>query len=783
MIDFAKSILARFFPQPLELEIYAPDQPSKYGILFSQGYYCSQVTGLAVEQAVEHFESVGWQQGLCPHPLFHTGYYLRQFEEKTQELENKNPLWHFIQQGWNENRNPHPLFDIAYYRKQLDQVAEQNLTTQGAGIANVSANGKHHAHISSDDPLTHYLQTGWKQSCSPHRMVSLYYCLRPQRPKAITGDPLTFCLRQHFKQAFRPHPLLHGGRLSTQIKIKDKTVDTQTLAEEFAHWTASTSPTPLFDQPFYVRHNPAAVDYPGGPFYHFVEVGQFQDRDPNPFFSHAFYRENYADQLAEAPSPFLHFMSHENSLKFNPCEDFDLAHYDLTNPGVKKSGKSLFEHFLNNGRYGSSSIHRDVIPKFLMDDIHEAAEIDPSIRFTPKQLRGLKVVNRHQSIKIAEHYEVLLGHLTEPFRVMVLMPFLKRGGADLVAANLVRCLHERFDKRDVLLVLTDNDDLTARNWLPPETRMVALSHLERTLSVRDREKILQFLIEEFRPEYCYNVNSSAAWELFTRQGRGISQLTSLRAFLFCFDYRELDKPVGYAMQHFPKAIDHLAEVYLDNFAFRRELISTFGIPPSKQDKLQVVYQPTRSFGFRVDTAAIVERLSRDDSYRRQVFWAGRLDRQKRPDVLLKIAQACPQFDFHVYGMRVLDNDLDFESTAPANVTFHGSFLDTFQLPLDQADMFLYTSQWDGLPTLLIDIMQAGIPTIAANTGGVSELVNAETGWMVDHVDNIDAYIQGLQEMAVSPELCLQKIETGCRLVKTQHHWEGYCQQILASITH
>ena len=37
----------------------------------------------------------------------------------------------------------------------------------------------------------------------------------------------------------------------------------------------------------------------------------------------------------------------------------------------------------------------------------------------------------------------------------------------------------------------------------------------------------------------------------------------------------------------------------------------------------------------------------------RVYWAGRLDHQKRPDILSKIAAKLPQFEFFVWGKPIV----------------------------------------------------------------------------------------------------------------------------------
>lgn len=59
-----------------------------------------------------------------------------------------------------------------------------------------------------------------------------------------------------------------------------------------------------------------------------------------------------------------------------------------------------------------------------------------------------------------------------------------------------------------------------------------------------------------------------------------------------------------------------------------------------------------------------------------------------------------------------------------------------------ADLFLFTSAYEGLPTVLLEAMCCGIPIVATSTGGTPYLItHGETGFLVDHGE-----IENLVEM-------------------------------------
>jgi glycosyltransferase involved in cell wall biosynthesis len=88
-------------------------------ILLSLDYYGEQI-GMdfdSPEQALRHYEQVGQREGLNPHPLFDTRWYLARYPEAGAE--GSNPLTHFIEHSVEEGQDPNPYFDTEYYYSQV----------------------------------------------------------------------------------------------------------------------------------------------------------------------------------------------------------------------------------------------------------------------------------------------------------------------------------------------------------------------------------------------------------------------------------------------------------------------------------------------------------------------------------------------------------------------------------------------------------------------------------------------------------------------------------------
>jgi glycosyltransferase involved in cell wall biosynthesis len=182
------------------------------------------------------------------------------------------------------------------------------------------------------------------------------------------------------------------------------------------------------------------------------------------------------------------------------------------------------------------------------------------------------------------------------------------------------------------------------------------------------------------------------------------------------------------------------------------------------------------------------------SVQKRLLWASRVDVQKRPERLLQIATALKTAGVNVEidAFGSADAGVDVKAifgsgTGPAGakVNYRGGFSSVSDLPIEKYDAFIYTSDFDGLPNVLLEMLGAGLPAIAPDIGGIREVViDGVTGKLVNSVDEaslIAAYVDAVKEIYGDWEATLQLGLRARELIAAQHGADVFAERVAGAL--
>lgn len=392
---------------------------------------------------------------------------------------------------------------------------------------------------------------------------------------------------------------------------------------------------------------------------------------------------------------------------------------------------------------------------------------------------------------LARMLEAMADHARAygPVSHWIALPFLSTGGAEMVAINFFRALREIRPTHSGLLLITDRKLVSDRMVMPDGVLTLVLDdYLTDDPRYARKQALLRDLLIAARPDCFHNINSEVAWNLVLEEGERLQRFTRLFASIFALQFApDGHTKIGYAAYFLKKGMPYLSGLLTDNQRFVDDATLEYQLTQQEQSCMTVLYQPCRLLSNDVrDVGA--QRLARLKveldteppcaERRPQILWAGRLDAEKRVDLFLDVVRRCTFADFRVFGQVVLG---DGESLpALPNLSYEGPF----SSPLEwqerfDFDAFIFTSRWEGMPNILIEVGALGIPVIATTVGGVGELITESTGYPLPERPTVSDYEQALRCIMKKPAQALQRAVQLHELVLQRHSWGHFVSRIAA----
>jgi lipopolysaccharide biosynthesis protein len=130
----------------------------------------------------------------------------------------------------------------------------------------------------------------------------------------------------------------------------------------------------VFDDAFYLAHDPALRAAGVEPVAHYVRHGAREGRRASPLFDAAYYRERYPDVEAAGIEPLLHFVQSGAREGRQPHPWFDTAFYLERNPRVREIGINPLAHFLQVGARARRDPHPDFDTRWYLETHPQVAE-------------------------------------------------------------------------------------------------------------------------------------------------------------------------------------------------------------------------------------------------------------------------------------------------------------------------------------------------------------------------------------------------------------------------
>ncbi len=360
-------------------------------------------------------------------------------------------------------------------------------------------------------------------------------------------------------------------------------------------------------------------------------------------------------------------------------------------------------------------------------------------------------------------------------RITIVTLSLQRGGAEGVIArlcndalagryevNIVTCMNREvqyeLDDRIVIHVIDDADQKYS-NLI--ERFVVRRKRLSRILKELKSDIVISFL-----PEPNFLV-------LSLKRRIHCPVVISVRND----PVREYSNRVYYSLMRYfyPKADGYVfqTEMARDYFGFDRRITEKAAVIPNAlaKDYMNLELSKNRNG---------------------HIVHVGRLDSQKNQKMLIKafaeFSGEAEEYTLDIYGAGRLDSELKAyaaELGLGDKVVFHGN-VDGLKERIQDAELFVLTSDYEGIPNSLMEALAQGIPSISTDCpcGGPGYLIEDGINGRLINVGDVKALVQSMREILNNRELAdtmsKNAIESVRRIYpdKINDMWTGYIEKIL-----
>lgn len=476
------------------------------------------------------------------------------------------------------------------------------------------------------------------------------------------------------------------------------------------------------------------------PIQHYIDNGAKEGRNPTPYFSTSHYVNRYQDVRMSGENPFYHWLT-KGAREGRVAAPF--AKFDELSEMLGMAPSEVEANLITKRQ----DLRRRFEHGVLGEMVNKAAELEPLIAHSWKEAISAKLPPFHSDQVVSQTVAIHAMQKDANFRrakAVVVIPHCRMSGATKIAGFLTSALTALYGSDDVLVVSSDLDILQFPDWFPAGVRMVSLPRYAEGLPQVLREKLLVEFIRSLDAQHVFNVNSALFWHAFKSFGKALRATTEVYAYFFCNDKSQYGFWAGYPLSKFYRHFDALSGVITDSHFLADEFKQRYLVPEAQAHKIATLETPI------VDIPEMIIRDPGKPSKRPQIFWAGRFDRQKRIDIVFEIARAMPDCDFLLWGEPVLDKG-NQALTPPENVHLQGVYTDISHLPLQHCEAWLYTSEWDGVPNMLIEIAALGIPLVGSLVGGTGEVLKSKLSVPVAEIENIADYVNGIRSILAAPD--------------------------------
>ena len=531
---------------------------------------------------------------------------------------------------------------------------------------------------------------------------------------------------------------------------------------------------PHFDVAYYLARYHDIMDADRmDPVGHWLRVGTREGRQPTAWFDPKLYRARYPDVRKSKINPFYHYLTigKAEGRICAPFTRFEEIADVLDLPAAKAQDLWIARYHDLQARLAHGELGAQVT---------KAGVFEPLVEVTWPQAFQIKIPAFHSEGVVKRLAGLRVAHAQaeeRTARAIILVNKPRWGGARRMEGHIADALVSKYGADQVVVISTEESGKMPEGKFPEGVRHIDLcqavaGEVGTKLNDDFTQRLLVEIMRSLGAEVVFNVNSRTMWQAMTNYGDAMAASMKIIGCFLCNEQTRYGYWTGYPLRRFYRTFDQMWATCTDSQFLVDELSENFVLPPDQAKRVHVLRGP-------VDTSLSIIKHTRRTP-RAQVFWAGRMDPQKRIDLAFAVAELLPDVNFRMWGDMVMGKGQN-STPKPKNVLLEGTYTSFTDLPLDKADMWLYTSAWDGIPQTLLEVGMTGIPLIGTAVGGTPEVLREGLGAAIPEDAGPEAYAAAISAVLADPAAARARAAALREMLLAEHTTAAYRKSIDAAI--
>lgn len=356
-------------------------------------------------------------------------------------------------------------------------------------------------------------------------------------------------------------------------------------------------------------------------------------------------------------------------------------------------------------------------------------------------------------------------------KILYLITKSEAGGAQTHVADLCNYFKS---KGNEIVVMSSGD-----GWLKNECDKIGVKFVENKYfsnkayprKLFNAIKEIRKCVKEFKPDIVH-CHSSSAGILGRLAIKGkIRTIYTAHGWGFNIGMKPW---VKYPVLLLEKFCARYTDTYICVAEFVKQLGLKYHLAP--ESKFKVIYN-----GVKIELK--VESLKLKDDKTNLIF-VGRLAEPKKPELTIEAISLLPEeiknkINFSVIGDGPKRKMLEkMAQDKGVQIEFTGALTREQSINhLNQSDIFVFISSWEGFPYTILEAMSCDLPVIASGVGGISEAVNESNGILVKN--EVRQIHDAILKLASDQELRLKLGEQGRQDIVVRFSLDQMLQKIEA----